>query len=430
VDSSQRLTHRTAPAATPGTQTGFHFIHAADLRLDTPCSGSAAFPAEYRDHVLDARFLAAERVFATAIARQARFVLLTGEILSLNGEGVRGPAFLWEQTRRLAAHGIPVVWPEAASVLTSRWPSSCPVPETLHWYGRATQRPELSIETPGRPDVCPCRIVDPAALTDRQPASESVAPFTVAVRQSGTPAPASDPIMVHYWALGGRPVRHTFTFRGGIAHDPGPPQGRHSGDVGSRGCSEVRVVPGMTPAIEFHPTDAVRWHRIRVPVPPMTSGDALLAICGERLRELAAGLRQAPHVRLGLIRWELCPTETASVAAWDGWGRPDAQDRLLDRLRKADSSDAAPLWSFALDIELDDAWAADHEPDATHWRAFLEELRQIPSGAAPSAGSRDRDRLDVPSALPSGPHWDSRLQAEVACAGSHWLSIADARGDG
>ncbi len=80
----------------------FRFLVAGDFHLEQPLGGVAEVPDHLRELFLDAPYTAARRAFDAALAEDADFVLLTGDILRPSDTGPRGPLFLVEQFLRLS----------------------------------------------------------------------------------------------------------------------------------------------------------------------------------------------------------------------------------------------------------------------------------------------------------------------------------------
>ncbi len=62
----------------------FRFLHAADFQLDVPLHGVVEVPDTLREWMIDAPYLAAERVFDTAIQERVSLVVLSGNLLDLD----------------------------------------------------------------------------------------------------------------------------------------------------------------------------------------------------------------------------------------------------------------------------------------------------------------------------------------------------------
>jgi exonuclease SbcD len=90
---------------------GFCFIHAADLHLDTPFeglgeAGAGAGTGELHGRLVDASLIALDALVDRALARQALFVALAGDVYDGAHRGLRAQARLLAATRRLDAAGI------------------------------------------------------------------------------------------------------------------------------------------------------------------------------------------------------------------------------------------------------------------------------------------------------------------------------------
>ena len=62
----------------------FRFLHAGGFQLDQPLSGLAEVPEPLIDPFIDAPFLAAQKVFDTAIEERVDFLALNGDLLDLS----------------------------------------------------------------------------------------------------------------------------------------------------------------------------------------------------------------------------------------------------------------------------------------------------------------------------------------------------------
>ena len=81
---------------------------------------------------------------------------------------------------------------------------------------------------------------------------------------------------------------------------PGNPQGRHIRELGERGCILVEVTEG---AVEhrFFPVDAVRWHRIQLPLAEIKSLEVLEAEIEEQLDAWHDSFHDAHVARVELV---------------------------------------------------------------------------------------------------------------------------------
>ncbi|MDR3265478.1 MAG: hypothetical protein LBT15_05655 [Synergistaceae bacterium] len=115
------------------------FLHAADLRLDTPFTGGAGMELVL-PRMRDILFEALRRLVDCALAREAGFVLLTGALLTekfsdASACSLRTRFFLIEQMSRLSAAGIACyVEDGGAGFLFERLPLLRPLDEVLETF--------------------------------------------------------------------------------------------------------------------------------------------------------------------------------------------------------------------------------------------------------------------------------------------------------
>src|SRR5882757_2535312 len=110
------------------------FIHASDFHLEQPLYGMSAVPDHLRDLMIDAPYLAATRVFDSAILEHVDFLVLSGDLADLGAAGPRAIAFLLEQFERLREKDIAIYWAGGKCDEPEMWPSSIPLPENVHLF--------------------------------------------------------------------------------------------------------------------------------------------------------------------------------------------------------------------------------------------------------------------------------------------------------
>ncbi|MEM6672836.1 MAG: metallophosphoesterase [Planctomycetota bacterium] len=258
-------------------QESFSFLHAADLHLDSPLRGLAAYPGA---PVAELR-LASREAFAglvrTAIERDVAFVVLAGDLF--DGEWRDYDSGLWfsARLRELDAAEIPVFAirgnHDAESRVTRRltWPanvhvfgSDAPSTERLDAIGVAVHGqsyPDATVEANlarDYPDPVPGDFnvgLLHTALDGRE-GHDRYAPCTV----SELAAKGYD-----YWALGHVHRREVVAADPYIVF-PGNLQGRHVRETGPKGATLVHVERGAVARLEELALDVVRWDRIVVDV--------------------------------------------------------------------------------------------------------------------------------------------------------------------
>jgi DNA repair protein SbcD/Mre11 len=130
---------------------------------------------------------------------------------------------------------------------------------------------------------------------------------------------------VNYLALGEGAERFTLHVPGGLAHDPGSPQGLNAGESGAKGCSLIEVISRGQAEIKFLPTGGVRWMSLTAEAPPSVDIDQL----AERMALVAMESEPHPTDDLWLTRWTIRGTagQWASALA-DARTQADLWDKL------------------------------------------------------------------------------------------------------
>ncbi len=119
-------------------------LQAGELCLDEPLHGIPGdFPPNLQSPIVNARTLAAKKLFSAAIAENAHLVVLAGKLCSPNQE-TRPYWFLQEQFRRLEEHGIQVVCVESRNDF--RWPASIQLPKNVSILTRSDSSKLITID--------------------------------------------------------------------------------------------------------------------------------------------------------------------------------------------------------------------------------------------------------------------------------------------
>lgn len=379
----------------------FSFIHAADLHLDSPLRGLGA--SGLAETVRDATLQAFDAVVARAIAVEAAFVVLAGDLYDGPEHGLRAQLRFQSGLERLSAHGIRTFiahgnhdprggrwrlirrWPEGVHVFAVDEPETVPVTRAdrllarVHGvsYGRTHEHADLSARFPqGAPDVFDVAVLhcNVGELPDH-----------------GNYAPCSlDGLLRHgmdYWALG-HVHRHTVLSRdpAWVVY-PGCTQGRGFGrsEVGAKGAVQVDVEGGRVAAVTPFATDQLRFLEVPIDLTGLEDIGEVQRACEAAAMALRHG---HPEVRL-VVRGVLSGRGTVHARLRDRAARED----LLAELGRLDpgltwtslEDTSAP----ALDLEAlragddlrgalfetVDAWTAEGLP-----RDLLLELRRYKPG--------------------------------------------------
>lgn len=401
-------------------QEPLRLVHAADFHLEQPLGGIGHVPDTARERLIEAPYLAAERVFDTALAERADLVVLAGDLVDPRRSGPRGPAFLAEQFARLAEHAIDVYWATGAIDAADRWPACVRLPPNVHVFPAG--RPEEFVRTGER--TVGVRLVGASRRERRAIRADAFFPSasglpTIAVA-NGTVDPANLlPRNIEYWALGGRQQQQTLECGPALAVYPGSPQGRRPAHLGPHGCQLVSI--DRQRRVESLPvaTDVVRWFRERVEVDAETTFEQL----ERRLRERTAALAASSPGVDRLVTWVVA----GSGPLMSQLRHEQRVARLLDALQREFGTGPDATWSVGLAREHSVESLGHLAEQDTIVGAFLREvgrhladpdstldLRSYldPRYAAGTLG--DRVTLDTPSTRP-------RLLAEAALLGTDLL---------
>ncbi|QDU36650.1 putative metallophosphoesterase YhaO [Maioricimonas rarisocia] len=349
------------------SRSAFQFLHAADLALDAPVFGVADLPGPARDVLLDARYLAARRVFDAALEADVDFVVLAGNVLG-KGYGVRAAYFLVEQFARLQQAEIPVYWVERTVTGAMEWPRFVPWPETVMradanigqvWNVTREDRPLARL-------VACCdgarqrRVVQAAATG--QPNT-----FEIHVMPQSTLDALPDRL-ADYWALGGQPAATSVPGTGGRARFCGQPQGMHPDDVGPRGCQLVTVEPDGSLFHQFVETNAVRWYRESVAVDSGSDRLSFRTAVESRYRRIASETTAS----LAIVRWDV----TGHGDLMQSLHGDAASGELLGLLRSL-APESPTIWSLSVDATAGAAHCQQLESDEHPLATVAAELDRL-----------------------------------------------------
>lgn len=346
------------------------FIHAADLHLDSPLRGLAAYPEAPVERLRGASRQAFSRLVDIAIERGVAFMALPGDIWDGDWPDIGTGLFFAREMGRLERAGIPAFLIRGNHDAESRLTRSVTLPESIHVF--PADRPTtvtldghgvaLHGQSFGRPDVTdnlarayPDRVDGVVNIGLLHTALEGAAgharyaPCSLAELQ----AKGYD-----YWALG-HVHEHAVlaTGRGGadggtIAFS-GVLQGRHARETGAKGALLI-TVDDHRATLERLIVDVVRWHEATVDMTGAADletvarriGDALRALvdaagAGDRLLAVRLVLTGATplHGRLDLERERLRDEALAQAAAV----APDAVFVEKVRLATRPAVDAATI---------------------------------------------------------------------------------------
>ncbi len=328
------------------------FIQTADLHLDSPLRGLAAYPDAPAERLRTATRDAFERLVSLALDEQIDFMVIAGDVYDGDWKDFNTGLFFVRQMGRLRQAGIPVfllwgnhdaesemtrslVLPDNVHVFPSRKAGSFRLPELGHpdlkvalhgrSFGKAATTDNL---VPGYPDPVPGWLNIGVLHTALEGNSEHAryAPCSVAELQAKG---------YQYWALGH--VHEHWLQRGevSIAY-AGNLQGRHIRETGPRGAWRVTAEGDEITGVERIEADVLRWHRLPVEVGAEHDLPGAIRAAG---RALAALLDETPASLPLAVRVEFVGRSAAHPALMLG----DEQLRQ-EVIAQALALDAERLW--------------------------------------------------------------------------------------
>jgi exonuclease SbcD len=395
------------------------FIHAADIHLDSPLVGLAAYDGAPVDRLRGATRKAFQAMVDLALDEAVDLVVIAGDLYDGDWRDFNTGLFFVQQMARLHQRGIPVVavhgnhdaesqitrrltLPKNVTILSSRRPETHRI-EGLNVavHGQSFRQREV-------PDDLSAAYPAPVAGW-----------FNIGLLHTSadgrwrddhaTYAPCDPRVLAHhgydYWALGHVHRREVLHEHPHIVF-PGNLQGRHIRETGPKGCTLVTVAHGQVTALEHRPVDVLRWAFVEADLTGAESQGELLhrvrgaleqALDAAEDRTLAARLRLTGatalhgmlHARFEAIQAELraVALELAVDAVWiekivldtspardlDALHR--RQDAVGSLVRSLDEIGADPEGQAVLLKELDDL-LAKIPPDIFRDRDDLAALRE------------------------------------------------------
>jgi exonuclease SbcD len=431
------------------------FLHAADARLDQAIGEIPRLPPRLESIVRDATRAAFDRCVTLAIDHEVDFVLLAGNTFVEDDQSLCARLSLLDGLEQLDRSGIGVLILPGPLDPLEAWRRIPDLPENVTLLGSGpkgvvpVKRDDKVVARVGTELFIPARKKARTLRDDLRSASQRAVPFKIAAITAageiddttllGDWCPDSQPdgtatagdqdagrlaptqgtshaasgrrLPVDYVALGGGTDRRTFARRRGIAHDPGPMQGRGPDQSGPRGCTLVTVEQDGTVRCDFLPTASVRWEQFRVGVPAPFDRAELLARCRARLDEL----RPEPCENAWIFQWILHGGRPAIDALDDESFRRQLRQDLANATAVPSGDDSMHQLVVEADEDSVDASVTD-DPLQADFLAALSSCRHR---------SPELFRACVNELCTTDANWASRLEELLHDLNAHAIG-ADA----
>jgi DNA repair exonuclease SbcCD nuclease subunit len=329
------------------------FLHTSDWQLETPVGGVSDVPADLREPLIDAPFLAAERVVQAALDHQVDFVVLAGDILPIEFASPYCFEFLLRQFQKLADQEIHVYWAGGLIDDLDLWPAQLDLPKNVHCFPVGTLK-TLDHHRDGK------RVARLIGQSMRKGVNWRASEYSGADDQAVRIAVAYGEVQkrtletkgVDYWALGGQHQHRVLMHGKSTAAYSGSPQGRTPEQTDAHGAVLVELQFGQAKTTLLE-TDLWRWRRERIQAADL---DSLETLQSQLLRQLTQVT--VDSARFGwLIVWSVICHGTLA----EKLNRTEAQSQLLKALRQASTNDSR--WTMRIEAEPAELSVALYEED-------------------------------------------------------------------
>lgn len=295
----------------------FRFIHAADLHLDSPFAGMSGVPDKLRQHLQQSTFAALKHLVELAIAEQADFIVVSGDVYDASDSSLRAQLRLREAWDLLGAHGIPVYVIHGNHDPLNAGRLRLAHPEHVMVFGSAVESVVAQRRSDGQPVAVISGISYPTSAVRentslqfrRDPSSELYHIGLLHANVDGQEGhDAYSPCSLRdlqqsgydYWALGHIHKRQILHEAPWIVY-PGNLQGRSMKETGAKGCYVVDVNQYGRAELSFRALDHVRWLEAELSITGLSSEEQLRDQAEEKLDEL----REQSEGRLQIVRFVL-----------------------------------------------------------------------------------------------------------------------------
>lgn len=397
------------------------FIHAADLHLDSPLRGLAAYPDAPAERLRTATREAFRRLVGLAIEEAVDFMVIAGDVYDGDWKDFNTGLFFVREMGRLRQAGIPVfllygnhdaesemtrslLLPDNVQVFSSRKAETFRLPALqVALHGRSF-RVAATTENlvPGYPEPLAGWLNIGVLHTALEGRSEHAryAPCSVAELEAKG---------YQYWALGHVHERWVQQGEVSIAF-PGNLQGRHIREPGPRGALLVTAGGGRIEEIRELAVDVLRWQQLEVLLDEADDPPAAIRAAGRALEDLLAATPVDVPLAVRVVF-------RGRSAAHEGLLAMDGQLRQ-ELIAQAVALDAERIWIEKVRVATETPLTLDAQADHLLQGALAELAALAPEAA--------EDEVFVASLVDDWQLLLEKLPADVREASPHLQALRQA----
>ncbi len=327
----------------------FHFIHAADLHIDSPLDALRLRDASLATTFAAAGRKAVEGLVENTIETGARFLIVAGDVFDGDWSDYSTGLFFARQLGRLDRAGVKTFLIRGNHDAANRMSRKLDYPASVHEFetrrGGTHLLEDLRVALHGR--SFPDREAPADFLSSYAPARAgwlNIGLLHTSLEGASGHSPYAPCTIADltrfgydYWALGHIHAAQVVSRDPWIVY-PGNIQGRNPRETGPKGAMRVTVEDGRIVTVEPFALDAARWAHARADVGGLDDDEAIRQAISAALREAHAGAEGRPlAVRLTLT------------------GETPAHSRLVARLEGVDEQGRGDLQNLAYRF-ADDCW--------------------------------------------------------------------------
>ncbi len=296
------------------------FIHCADIHLDTPLQGLAAYEGAPIAEIRNATRRAFEKVVDAALSTEVDFVVIAGDLYDTGLKSFESALYFNKQMARLAEAGIEVYLIYGNHDAASKLIKQLRPPKNVHVFRTAeahtVKNEKLGIAVHGQSFATPDIAED---LGSRYPAAFPDF-FNIGILHTNLSgfsdhanyAPCSLQTLKNkgyqYWALGHVHNREILAIDPHVVY-PGNIQGRHGKEQGEKSCELVTVSDAGVISLRPIPTSVVPWLQVELDATNSRRADEVY----EKVRTSLGSLLLQSKERVSAVRLVISGATDAHV---------------------------------------------------------------------------------------------------------------------